>query len=121
MYKTLLFKQNYIIVLLLIIFSFCFFTINLGGQGYSLDEPDTVGIARTILTFGYPSPGDGRNIFSGAPNEYSEIHGMYFWTWHPWLQFYLISPMYAFFGNNIGMLRIPFVIFGALTVGLLYI
>ncbi len=121
MYKTSLFKKNYIIILLLIIFSFCFVAINIGGQGYSLDEPQTVGVARTILTFGYPSPGDGRNIFADFPSQYNKIHGMYFWTWHPWLQFYLIAPMYAFFGNNVGMLRLPFVIFGALTVGLLYI
>src|SRR5258708_21493941 len=121
MHKISILKQNYVIVLILIIFSFCFFAINLWGQGYTLDEPDTVGIAKTILTFGYPSPGDGRNIFAGTPNEYKEIQGLFFWTWHPWLQFYLIAPMYAFFGINIGMLRLPFVVLGALTVGMLYI
>ena len=113
--------RNSVICFLLILFSFCFFAWNLSGQNYTLDEPQTVGVARTILQSGYPSPWDGRDIFASLTSEYTQLQGRYFWTWHPWLQFYLIAPMYAFFGNSVGMLRLPFVLFGALTVGMLYL
>lgn len=112
--------KNSVIIFLLIVFSFCFFAYNISGQGYTLDEPQTVGVARTVLQYGYPSPWDGKSVYGTSVYFYKEIQGRYFWAWHPWLPFYLIAPMYAFFGNSVGMLRLPFVLFGALTVGMLY-
>jgi hypothetical protein len=112
--------KNSVIIFLLVLCSFIFFAYNVSGQGYTLDEPQTVGVARTVLQFGYPSPWDGKSIFASMTSEYTKIQGRYFWTWHPWLQFYLIAPMLAVFGNSVGMIRLPFVFFGALTVGMLY-
>ncbi|HXT85377.1 MAG TPA: glycosyltransferase family 39 protein [Verrucomicrobiae bacterium] len=113
-------NKNTVIFFILTFFAFCFFSWNLSGQGYTLDEPATIGVAKTVLHFGYPSPGDGKNDYGNLTWEYKEFQGRYFWTWHPWLPFYFIAPMYALFGNSIAMLRLPFVLFGALTVGAIY-
>ncbi len=114
-------KQNVLLFLVILLASIVFLT-NLGGQGYSLDEPQTVAIARTILTFGYPSGWDGKTFLSGSDGrDFTVINGMYFWTWHPWLQFYLIVPFYFFFGNSIAMLRFPFALLGVITVIVLYL
>jgi hypothetical protein len=113
-------KQNLLLFLIVLLASIVFFT-NLGGQGYSLDEPQTVAIARTILTFGYPSAWDGKVLITGAGwKDFTIINGMYFWTWQPWLQYYLAAPFYFFFGNSVTMLRFPFALLGVATVVVFY-
>src|SRR6266480_186449 len=114
-------KQNMLLFLIILLASIVILT-NLGGQGYSLNEPQTVAVARTILKFGYPSAWDGKVNLTGASNrDYTVINGMYFWTWHPWLQFYLVAPFYFFFGGSVAMLRFPFALLGVLTVAAFYL
>lgn len=113
-------KQNVLLFLVILLASFAFLS-NLGGQGYSLDEPQTVTIARTILTFGYPSAWDGKLFITGANwKDFTVINGRYFWTWQPWLPYYLVAPFYFFFGNSVTMLRFPFALLGVITVIVFY-
>jgi hypothetical protein len=115
------FHKNLLLVLIIVLASSVFLT-NLGGQGYSLDESLTVAVAKTILIDGYPSAWDGQMFLGGQDNIFTTvIHGIYFWTWYPWLQFYLIAPVYLFFGNAIALLRFPFALFGVATVVVLYL
>lgn len=115
------YKQNLLLLAIIILASAIFLT-NLGGQGYSLDEPQTVAIAKTILTLGYPSGWDGKVYLTAAGGtDFTIINGKNFWTWHPWLQFYLIAPFYFFFGNSITMLRFPFALIGVVTIAIFYL
>src|SRR6266699_937646 len=119
--KILNFCKQHFLLFLIILLALLVMLTNLGGQGYSLDEPETVIVGRTILHFGYPSGWDGKQFMSGANGaDFTVIHGMYFWTWHPWLQFYLVAPFYFFFGNSIAMLRFPFALLGVITVAVFY-
>lgn len=96
---------------------FMIFT-NLGNQYLWQDEAETALVSKTILTSGIPKGYDGRNYFSqqmGA--DYNEN---YVWKWHPWLQFYLLAPFFKVFGESTLVARLPFAIFGFLTVILAY-
>lgn len=118
---TKLFWQKSYLLLILLCASAVFLT-NLGGQGYSLDEPQTVAISKTILIFGYPSGWDTKMYLSGASGkDFTMLNGMYFWTWHPWLQFYLAAPFYYFFGNSVAWLRFPYALFGVASIGIFYL
>lgn len=124
-FKTLtlksFFRQNYILVFLIILASIVIFT-NLGSQGYSLDEALTVVVAKTILINGYPSAWDGRMFLGGDGNMFTTvINGIYFWTWYPWLQFYMLVPLILLFENSLEALRFPFALFGVATVAGLYL
>lgn len=113
-------KKNLPLYLIILIASLVFLT-NLGGQPYSLDEPHTVVIGRTILTHGFPSLWDGRAFLTTVDGrDFTLINGHYFWTWHPWLQFYLIAPFYYLFENSIAMMRFPFALLGVITVAVFY-
>src|SRR5260221_2129676 len=114
-----LYKQKLFLFLIIFLASIIFLT-NLGAQGYSFDEPETVTIAKSILKFGYPSAWDGTQVNSQGGLDFTIINGMYFWTWHPWMQFYLVAPFYLFFGNSATWLRVPFALFGVATVVIFY-
>jgi hypothetical protein len=114
------FKKNSIIILLLLTIS-SIFLINLSGQDYSGDEPDTVIIGRSILMYGVPSAWDGKNLVSlGNGLDFKKINDLYIWVWHPWMQFYLVATGVALFGDTIGATRLPFAMFGIFTIILLY-
>jgi len=113
-------RKNLFLVLLIVLASITYLT-NLGGQAYSLDEALTVAVSKTILMYGYPTAWDG-HIFLGGPDNIftTYIHGIYFFTWYPWLQFYVLATFYYLFGNAIGILRVPFAIFGVATIVVFY-
>ncbi len=108
-------KSNAGIILVLLIS--CIFAINLGGQDLSLDEPDTIAVARTIGTYGIPSAWDGL-AFIDVEHNFTRIGETFVWTWHPWLQHYITYATLSILGNNvdIGLLRLPFALFGIATV-----
>ncbi len=121
MSSFIVFVQRNLHILFVTVLALCVFVTNLGGQGLSLDEPLTVTVARTVLLKGYPSAWDGQ-VFLGGPNNTftTAVHGIYFWTWYPWFQFYVIALFLLFFGNSVAMLRLPFALFGVVTVVLTY-
>jgi 4-amino-4-deoxy-L-arabinose transferase-like glycosyltransferase len=82
------------------------------------DEAQTAVISQTILSEGVPLGTDGRNFFSqelGA--EYADG---YLWKWHTWLSFYTVAASFALFGPTTFAARLPFALFGVLTVLLAY-
>jgi hypothetical protein len=111
-----IFKNYWISICIAILASMVFLT-NLGGQEYSLDEPDTVAVAKNISMYGFPSAWDGKGfIFGTNGDEVSKINGYYIWTWHPWLQHYVAFAGMPLFGKSVGQLRILFALFGMGTV-----
>lgn len=114
------FRGNLFLTLTIAIFS-SIFIINLSGQDYSGDETGTVMVARTISQYGFPTAWDGQMLFSlsnGA--DFTKIGDLYLWNWHPWLQFYVTFLGISFWGDTIAGTRIPFALFGILTVIVLY-
>ena len=113
-------KKNVLISLLIIIASLIFFT-NLSGQDYSLDEPETVTLAKSIFVHGFPSPWDGLNLVStNNGRDIIFLNGNYFWQWQPWLQHYLIFLGINIFGDNLFGQRFFFALLGVGTVVLTY-
>lgn len=101
---------------------FIFYSFNLSGQGLSLDEPETILVAKTILTRGYPSAFDGKTFISVINGmDSTKIGNDYVWSLHPWLQHYLVAGSFLLLGESIFSARIPFVIFGVLTILLVYL
>lgn len=102
-------------------FAALIFCTNLGGQDLTLDEPETLAVAKTIGIHGFPSAWDGKQFITVSNGlDSTSINGTPVWSWHPWLQHYI-----AFAGmqisNSTGVLRFPFALFGVATVVLLYI
>jgi 4-amino-4-deoxy-L-arabinose transferase-like glycosyltransferase len=98
--------------------TFALFFLNLGNHYLWQDEAQTALLAKTILARGMPYGTDGKNFFSqelGA--EYGENS---IWRWHTWLSFYLVAASFKLFGVNTLAARLPFALFGAATVFLLY-
>lgn len=113
-------KNNFLLIFIVLFASAIFFT-NLSGQDYSLDEPETLVVAKSILKFGFPSAWDGKNLISvNNGSDFKQIGSKYFWTWHPWVQHYLAAAGLLFFGDSLTGLRIPFVFLALLTVITLY-
>lgn len=99
-----------------------FFSWNVSGQDLSLDEPDTIAVARTIGTYGYPSAWDGK-AFIDVEHNYSKIGDAFVWTWHPWLQHYVTFLTLQVVPTSVdfGLVRLPFALIGAFTVGCTYL
>jgi hypothetical protein len=91
---------------------------NLGNQYLWQDEAQTALIAKTVLAHGVPLATDGRNSFSQElGNDYGP-GGI--WLWHPWFQFYATAASFALLGVSSFTARLPFALFGAATVVLVY-
>ena len=113
-----LFRSRSGIIAVVAVVVFC---TNLAGQDLTLDEPETIAVAKTIGVYGFPTAWDGTQFITVSNGlDSTVIHGVPVWSWHPWLQHY-IAFVALQIDNNIGMLRLPFALFGAATVGLLYI
>jgi hypothetical protein len=107
--------------LVIFIVASIFFTWNLAGQYYQLDEAGTVSQADGIRYFGYPAGWDGRNLLSdNNGREYNLAKGSYFWTWQPPLQSVTAYLGSEFFGQTVFGYRFFFALFGAGTVALFY-
>lgn len=116
-----LLKKPWGMPLLLFILASIFYTWNLGGQYYQLDEAGTVSQADGIRYFGYPAGWDGRNLLSdNNGREYNLESNSYFWTWQPPLQSLTAFLGSKFFGETVFGYRFFFALFGAGTVALFY-
>ena len=115
----LFFQKRHLALILVFVLSTIILLTNLNGQDFSLDEPDTVAVARTIGEFGYPSAWDGRALIDVEGN-FTQIGNRYVWTWHPWLQHYLAYFGLHVFGKAPGDIRLIFAFFGVMTVLMTY-
>jgi hypothetical protein len=118
---TFFLRKHLFVIILLILSALIFFT-NLDGQGYSLDEPETVALSRSIFVHGFPSPWDGKNLVStNNGKDIISLNGNYFWQWQPWMQHYLVFFGIKILGDNIFAQRFFFVLFGIGTIFLTYL
>lgn len=120
--KALTFVKKHFLELVVFGLILVVYTSNLSGQGFSLDEPETILVAKNILTKGFPSPWDGK-IFVTVINglDSTKIGENYVWSLHPWLQYYLVAGSFMAFGESVFSARFPFVFFGFLTTLLVYL
>lgn len=109
--------DNLPLVLITVVASVLLFS-NLGNQSLWQDEAETAVVARTIQHYGTPHGFDGRNYFSQAMGKEYDAH--YLWKQHPWVQFYVLVPSLALFGNSTAAARFPFALFGLGSVVLVY-
>jgi hypothetical protein len=91
---------------------------NLGNVYLWQDEAETALLARSVLTNGYPTAWDGKNLVTQNAGLDSDEGRM--WTWHPWLQFYLAAASFAMFGESTTAARLPFALIGLACVVLVY-
>jgi 4-amino-4-deoxy-L-arabinose transferase-like glycosyltransferase len=78
------------------------------------DEAQTALLARTVVQHGIPLGHDGAN---GLSQEGGAEYGPGLrWTWHPWLPFYVLAAFFRVAGESTFIARLPFAIFGWLTV-----
>ncbi len=94
----------------------CLLLTNLGNQYLWQDEAQTALLARTILEHGVPHGHDGRNHFSQELGVEYGTDGV--WKWHTWLSFYAMAGSFALLGPTTFAARLPFALFGLLTVWL---
>lgn len=82
------------------------------------DEAETALFARSILTHGVPYGWDGTYLM-GNDNAVSLNSDLVNHS-NPWLQYYLSAASFRLFGEGAFQARLPFLIFGAVGVPLLY-
>lgn len=92
---------------------------NLGDIYLWQDEAHTANIATTVITTGLPRAYDGVNFFT--QNPWPEYNAGYVWKYHPWLQFYASAASMAVFGKGAWQARLPFALFGVMSVLLTYL
>lgn len=80
-----------------------------------LDEAETAMLGKNILTYGYPSMYDGRNLMNYYPPLHNED---YVEVVLPWLPYYISAASFYFLGANTFAARLPFAVCGLLVIGL---
>lgn len=115
-------KNSNFIPLSIFIIACLIYTTNLGGQGLSLDEAETIVTGNTISIYGVPASWDGENIINISGGiEFKIINGVYVWRWHPWMHHYLSFVGQIILGESPSGARMPFAFFGAGSALVLYI
>ncbi len=111
-------RTNIILVVILIAAVFLLLA-NLGNQYLWQDEAETALVSKTILTEGVPRGYDGKNFFS---QELGSDYGKnYIWHRLMWLPYYTVAGAYAVFGVSTLTSRLPFALFGIVSVYLTYL
>lgn len=111
-------RSEYIFLLLILAIASFLFLSNLGNQYLWQDEAQTALISKTVLTHGVPLGYDGKNYFSQC---FGADYGKnYLWRLHPWFPFYAVAAVFKLFGVSTFTARLPFSIFGILTIFLTY-
>jgi 4-amino-4-deoxy-L-arabinose transferase-like glycosyltransferase len=102
---------------ILVVAAFLLFT-GLNRDSLWADEGDTAVLAQNILSSGVPSAWDGRTF---TDSDYgARVNDDLVMVSHPWLQYYVAATSFAVFGRSAGAARLPFALFGLLTIGLVY-
>ncbi len=105
--------------LVLLVAAFLLFA-NLGNVYLWQDEAETALLARNVLTHGYPTAWDGKNLVTQTAGWGRDSDENHMWTWHPWLQFYFVAASFAVFGESATAARLPSALIGLACVVLLY-
>jgi len=128
-----LFREYKFLLIILIVVSFMMF-LNLDGRILAGDELQTAIVAKNVIKFGVPTFYDGKNLvdydfmnpeliwfinenianFQHLNQEFNKLD--YIWKWHPPIQFYITATSFLLFGFNGLAARLPFVIFGILSL-----
>ena len=109
---------TYILLGILLVLSFFLIFKNLSNNFLWEDEAESAVLARNILHFGYPRAFDGINQIT--PTVYAGFGKEYQWKFHPWLPFYIVAFSQAVLGESAFSSRLPFAIFGFLSIILLF-
>jgi 4-amino-4-deoxy-L-arabinose transferase-like glycosyltransferase len=99
--------------LFLIVAVFLIFA-NLGGTLLWQDEAETALVAKNILKYGIPKAFDGKNLVCVQGGNTFDSN--YVWTYTPWVHFYLTAASFAIFGISNFTARLPFALFGFLSI-----
>lgn len=101
--------------IVLIIFTAAALFYNSGGRPLWGDEAETALLAANVLKYGLPLSSDGRNTVTlyGQAVDSNEKN---VWIWRPWLDEYLSAASFALFGKSTAAARLPFAVFGFLSV-----
>ncbi|MFH1874320.1 MAG: glycosyltransferase family 39 protein [Pseudomonadota bacterium] len=108
-------QDNLILVLCFLLGAVLLFA-NLGDLPFWCDEAMTANVARNISQSIVPRGWDGVNIF--VPREV--VDNNFLVTLLPWLQDYLVFISFKLFGESNFTARLPFALFGLLSIPLLY-
>ena len=92
---------------------------NLGNHYLWQDEAETALLGKSVLTYGFPRGTDGVNFFSQLLG--GEYGADYVWKWHTWFPFYIVAASFKIFGETTFSARLPFALFGAATVLMVYL
>lgn len=93
---------------------------SLGGRYLWQDEAETALLGKNILMFGVPRAYDGTNLISQeASREFNQRD--YLWRWSPWMQYYVAAISIGVLGPSTVAARLPFAVFGLLTVPATYV
>jgi len=104
-------------ILVFIIFLSCFLIFSgITNRALWRDEAGTAIIGRNVLTTGLPTVYDGKNLVVTDFNDYNKDY----MSTKPPLQYYVIAGSFFIFGTNTFAARLPFAIFGVLTVFFTY-
>ncbi len=96
-----------------------FLFANLGDRILWSDEAQTALLARQITKSGIPKFNVGENIPTDSP-DFSDFNRDGVFIWNTWLPYYLTAISFQFLGESEFAARLPFAIFGALTLLLYY-
>lgn len=91
---------------------------NLGSTRLWQDEAWTAVLARNALRYGVPKVYDGRNFVSTSFGLDHDSRGT--WNYSPWLDIYVTAGSFALLGEGTFAARLPFTVFGFLTLLLLH-
>ncbi len=108
-------QNNLVLVLCLFLGAVLLFA-NLGALPFWCDEAMTANVARNLSQSIVPRGWDGINIF--VPREV--VDSNFLVTLLPWLQHYLVFISFKLFGESNFTARLPFALFGLLSIPLLY-
>ncbi|QWR76464.1 hypothetical protein [Candidatus Magnetomonas plexicatena] len=106
---------SYLFLLILAVF-LSFYA--LGDRPLWGDEAETALLSANIVKFGVPKIFDGKNLIS-LFNPAIEANQNGVWIWRPWLGEYLTALSFAILGKSTFAARLPFALFGLMTLLLL--
>jgi len=114
-------NRIYLIIILSIASLLLFY--NLDNQYLWQDEAETAVLARNVFKFGLPKAFDGKNTI--LLMELPDLSNNYFpgWVWmgQPWLGIYVTHLSFRAFGINTFAARLPFALFGLLSIFATYL
>lgn len=90
----------------------------LGDAYFWADEAQTATLSYNTLSFGYPRVWDGKNLLTHTNGK--DFNMDFAYTENPWLQFYLCALSLYLFGKTSLAGRIPFAIFGILSIFIIW-